>query len=148
MKVLFLKDVPGGGRKGEVKTVADGYALNFLIPRKFAELGTPAALARAERQRSGEAGEAKVQADLLRKNIAALGGITIEIAEKANEKGHLFASIHADAIAAELKKQKRITLLSEFLVLPKPIKEIGEYAIVVTEHNVTASFTLVVKPSL
>ena len=72
----------------------------------------------------------------------------IEIAEKANEKGHLFASIHADAIAAELKKQKRITLLSEFLVLPKPIKEIGEYAIVVTEHNVTASFTLVVKPSL
>ena len=148
MKIVLLKDIPNVGRRGEVKTVSDGYALNFLIPRKFAELGTSAALARAERQRSGEAGEAKIQTDLLQKNLMALEGTTIEMTEKANDKGHLFAAIHTDAIAAELKRQKGIALLPKFLVLQKQIKEIGEYAIAVTAHNVTASFTLVVKSSL
>lgn len=133
------------GRKGEVKTVSDGYALNFLIPRKLAEMGTPAAIAHAERQKSETTTESKIQADLLQKNLTALQGASLEITGKASEKGNLFSGIHAEQIAAELKKQKGIDLLPTYLVLDKPIKEVGERRIPIKVGDKTGSFTLVVK---
>lgn len=145
MKVVLLKDVPGVGRKGEVKTVSDGYGLNFLIPRRHAEMGTPAAIVKAERLKSEESVERKIQEDLLFKNLATLEGVVIEMSGKANEQGHLFARIHADAITAALKKQRGIDLLPEFLELHKPVKETGEHIISVKARDRSGRFTLVVK---
>lgn len=145
MKVVLLKDVPSVGRKGEVKTVSDGHALNFLIPKKFAIVGTPAALAHAEQVKSAEEARRTVHEDLLFKNLALVHGLTMEMTGKANEQGHLFASIHPDAIAAELKKQKGIELLPEFVVLEKPIKELGEHVVTVKAHDKTGTLLLVVK---
>ena len=145
MKVVLLKDVAGVGRKGEVKSVSDGHALNFLIPRKCAEMGTPAAIARAERFKNEAATEEKIQADLLQKNLSALPGIILEIEGKANEKGHLFSGIHAEQIAAELRKQKGIALLPKFIALAHPIKEVGEHEISVNVQGTAGKFTLVVK---
>ncbi len=144
--MVLLKDIPGVGRKGEVKTVSDGHALNFLIPRKLAEVGTPAALARAERQRKDTASEAKIQEDLLRKNVSALEGVTLEIMGKANEKGHLFSGIHREQIAEELKKQKHLELPPARIVLEQPLKAVGEYQIAVKVGEKAASFTLVISP--
>ena len=146
MKVVFLKDVAGAGRAGEVKEVSDGYAVNFLIPRRLAEAGTAAVLARIAKRASAALGEAQVQGHLLAQNLAALTGLRLEIHGKANEKGHLFASIHAKEIVLELKKQKGIDLLPEFLELPKPLKVVGEHEIRVVAGEKNAALTLFISP--
>ena len=146
MKVVLLKDVPGVGRKNEVKSVSDGYALNLLIPQKRAIMGSAPAIAHAERLQAETATLRKVQEDLLFKNLSSMEGVCVEMAGKANEQGHLFASIHGETIVAELKKQKGITILPEFLELDKPIKEVGEHKITVRIKGKTGGFTLVVKP--
>lgn len=145
MKVVLLKDIPGVGRKNDIKSVSDGYALNFLIPKKLAAVGTPQTMAHAERQKSEQAAERKIQADLLAKNFKSMEGVTVELVGKASEKGHLFASVHAKDIIAALKEQKGIDLPAEFLELPQAIKSIGEHQIAVKADGKTGSFTLVVR---
>ena len=147
MKVVLRKDIPGVGRKNEVKNVSDGYALNMLIPKKLVVPGTPATIAHAERLKSEEDTERKIHENLLFRNLAGVQGLTIEISGKANEQGHLFASIHPEAIITELKKQKGVNLSPEFLQLDKPIKEVGEHKISVKVQGKTGEFTLVVKAS-
>ncbi len=146
MKIVLLKDVPGVGRRNEVKNVSDGYALNLLIPKKLAVMGTAATIAHAERLKSEQETERRIQEDLLFKNLSSMQGVVIELSGKASEQGHLFASIHADTIALELKKQKSIDILPEFLQLDKPIKEVGEHKISVSIKGKVGGFTLVVKP--
>lgn len=145
MKIVLLKDVAGVGRKDEVKNVSDGYALNFLLPKKLATPGTPTTIAHAERMKSEQAKEREVQENLLFRNLSSAEGVTITLSSKASDKGHLFASIHADTITAELKKQTGIDLLPEFLQLDKPIKEVGEHKIGIKVQDKTGAFTLVVK---
>ena len=72
-------------------------------------------------------------------------GLMIEISGKANEQGHLFASIHPETIIAELKKQKGVDLSPEFLQLEKPLKEVGEHKIPVKVQGKTGGFTVLVK---
>jgi len=145
MKVVLLKDVAGIGRKYDVKNVADGYALNFLIPRKLATAGTPQSIAHAERVASEQKSIENIQADLLRKNLKSLEETSLTISGKANEKGHLFAGLHKEAIVSELKKQKGIDILAEFIDLSHPIKEIGEHLISVKVHDKTTQFKLIIK---
>jgi large subunit ribosomal protein L9 len=145
MKIILLKDVAGVGRRYEAKNVSDGYALNFLIPKKLAEVATPAALGRAERMKREEGALRREHEDLLLQNLAALGEARVEVQGKANEKGHLFASIHAEAIVRELKKQTGIDVLPEFLVIEKPVKEVGEHTIPVKVQDKVAHLKVVVK---
>ena len=79
MKVALLKDVPGLGKKNDVKTVSDGHALNFLIPQKLAEVATASVLARVELTKKQAEQEKKVMEDLLSKNIHTIDGQTVEI---------------------------------------------------------------------
>lgn len=144
MKVILLKDIPGVGNKYESKNVADGYAQNYLLPRKLAELGTREALKRFERMRAQGESERIIQLNLLSKNLEALAGTVIEIAERANEKGHLFSGIHRERIAEELKRQKGITLTPELILLPHPIKAIGEHTVLVSTADTRANFKLVI----
>ena len=117
----------------------------MLIPKKLAVPGTTATIAHAEQLKSAEEMERKVQDDLLFRNLSSVDGLQIELDVKANEKGHLFASIHADTIAAELKKQKGIDVLPEFLQLDKPLKEVGEHKILVKAQGKTGGLTVIVK---
>ena len=144
MKIVLLKDVANVGRKNDVKNVSDGYALNFLIPKRLATTGTPATIAHAERMQSEQAKEREVQENLLFKNLSSVEGVKIVFSGKASDRGHLFASIHKETIVAELKKQTGIDLLPEFLQLDKPIKEVGEHTIAVKVQDKTGAFTLVV----
>jgi large subunit ribosomal protein L9 len=145
MKVVLLKDVSGVGEKDDVKNVSDGYAFNFLIPRKLATAGTPAAIARAERIKSERAKEKEIQENLLFKNLSSMEGVKIEMSGKASENGHLFAGIHREAIVEALKKQAGIDILPEFLQLDKPIKEVGEHNILVNVRGKMGGFTVVVR---
>lgn len=148
MKVVLLSDVKDVGRKFEVKDVSSGYATNFLIPKGLAVAGTKTAIKRAELEKARHVAEKKIQEDLLVKNIGDLKGITVKITvekSQANDKGHLFASIHNDRIIAGIKEQTRLDVLPEFVHTEKPIKAVGDHAISVKAGGKEVEFTLSVE---
>src|SRR3989344_2702155 len=105
MKVIFLHDVPRVGKKYDVKEVNDGYATNFLLPRKLAEAATSQALSNLEKRKKTIDIEREVQEALLVKNLEAIKGKTITITAKTDEKGHLFSKIHSKEIILAMKEQ-------------------------------------------
>lgn len=142
MKVILNHNVPNVGNKYDVKTVADGFALNFLIPKGLAEVATEKTMKRLEGVKAKLVAEKGIQEDLLAKNISSIEGVKIEMTEKTNEKGHLFAGVHKEQIIPELKKQTGVDVLPEFLDMEKPIKEVGEHTIEVKVKDKTAKFTV------
>jgi len=129
MKVILLQDVPGTGRKYDVKEVKDGYGRNFLIARNLAKPATAQAIKKLEEQKKIFDEEKKIQEDLLEKTLAGLENLKITIDAKENEKGHLFAGIHAKEIKEALKKQHHLEIPEDMIELNKPIKETGEHKI-------------------
>lgn len=129
MKVILLQDVARIGRKGEVKNVSDGYAGNFLLPKKLAQVATPNAIASAEKLKKQTQQDKEVQKNILDKNIAGLKDLKVEIKAKANEKGHLFSIIHPDEISGILKEKYHLDIPSKIIEISKPIKETGEHII-------------------
>ena len=144
MKIVLLKDVVKVGKKYDVKNIADGYALNLLIPKGLAEVATPAVLKKIEKLKAEDAGHKKVQEDLLLMNLKAVEAKPLEIKEKANEKGHLFAGVHKAEIIAHMKSDRQIDMLADFIELEKPIKEVGEYTILIKVKDKTAKLKLVI----
>jgi large subunit ribosomal protein L9 len=144
MKVIFLKQVPRVAKKYEVKEVADGYALNFLFPQKAAEMATDASMKRLTELKAAHEADEKIQAELLAKNLDALKEITLTIDAKANEIGHLFAAIHKEELAERLSADARVNVPVASIVLPKPLKEAGEFNIEVKAGEKTASFKVIV----
>ena len=84
MKVILSQDITGVGRKGEVKNVSDGYAGNFLLPKKLAQVATPAAIASAEKMKNQMEQDREIQKDILEKNIKSLKDLKVQIKAKAN----------------------------------------------------------------
>lgn len=129
MKIILLQDVASMGKKYEVKNVSDGYARNFLIPRKLAKIATTQTIQEIELMKKQGLKEKEIQQDLLEKNMESLQDLKISIKEKSNEKGHLFASIDAKDISKILKKEHHLEIPAEMIEMKKPIKEIGEHKI-------------------
>lgn len=144
MKIIFLKDVPRIGKKYEVKEVANGYG-RHLIASHVAEAATPESVARIEKKMLVDASQKKVHTDLLLKNLADLSGAAITLHGKANEKGHLFASIHKEEILAELNRATHLDMHPDYVILDRPIKALGTYEIPVVIEDKKASFTVVVE---
>ena len=145
MKVIFLHDVPRVGKKHDVKEINDGYAMNFLLPRKLATIATPKAIAELELHKKELVIEREVQESLLLKNLEEIKGKTLTLKRKANEKGSLFKSIHAKELVEEMHKQNHVEISEEFIALEKPIKEVGEFEIPIEIKNKKSSFKLVVE---
>jgi len=145
MKVIFLKDVPRVGKKYDVKEVNDGYATNFLLPRKLVEIATPKAIKELEVKNNQVKVERAVQDELLTKNLAEIKDKVVILEAKAGEKGSLFSSIHKKDIAEMMYKQHHIQIDEEFMVLDKPIKVTGEFEINLSIKNKTSSFKLIIK---
>lgn len=145
MKIVLLKDVKGVGKKHDLKVVSDGFALNSLIPQGLAEVATAQVLARVEARKKQEEAERKVKEDLLAKSLKSIHDAVVTVEAEANEKGHLFAGLHAAEIAPLVKEKTGVDLLPEFIKLEKPVKEAGEHKIDVSVQGKSATFTLVVK---
>ncbi len=145
MKVIFLKDVPRVGRKYDTKEVNDGYATNFLLPRKLAVVATAKAVAEIENRKKEIAIEREVQESLLLKNLEEIKDKTVTIKAKADEKGHLFAQVHKKEIIEAMKAQNHADIGEEFIVLEKPIKEVGEHEIPISIKGKKSSFKLIVE---
>jgi large subunit ribosomal protein L9 len=142
MKVILLKDVKNVGRKYDVKDVGDGHAVNLLIPKGFAIPATASNVKRIEVQKATDTTMRTVDAELAKANIAQLGEQTIEITEKANEKGHLFAGVHTEEISKAIKKQIHLDIDPEWIKLENAIKAVGEYEINVEWHDQAGTFKL------
>ncbi len=142
MKVILLKDVPSIGHKFEVKTVADGHALNFLIPRRLALSATPSAIKQIELLRSQSAAEQKIHLDLLIKNIAALDGQVLEMKAKVNEEGHLYAGIHKKELVALIKEKAHLDISEDAIELEVPLKAVWDFPLKVSGGGKAATFTV------
>lgn len=125
MKVIFLKDVPRVGRKGEVKEVAEGYARNFLLSKKLADIATPERIKAVEQSKQAVAAHKEVQKNLLLKAIADLNASPVVIPVKANAQGHLFKGIHKAEILTALRTHGALHFKEEQIVLEQPIKSVG-----------------------
>ena len=125
MKVIFLQDVKGSGKKGEVKEVASGYAQNFLIKKGLAKEANEQNLAELKgqkRKKEKEAQEELVHANILKKTLEDL---TVELKTKSGEGGRLFGSVTSKQIVDELNKQHQIKLDKRKLDLPEGIRVLG-----------------------
>jgi large subunit ribosomal protein L9 len=139
MKVVLLKDIRGTGRAGAAITVADGHALNFLIPRGMAALATPTNLKQAEQKTAQLADERALASKLIAERMAALAQERIVFTKKANELGHLYDGLDAKEIAE--KTQLPVDAIS----LEKPIKEIGEFEIPVSQGENFGKISIVIE---
>ena len=129
MKVILLKDVKGIGKRYEEKEVKEGYALNFLIPKKLATPATGASAGQIKSIKDNEASHKEAVRRRLREQLKALSENPFEIITTANEKDHLFASITREKLSEMLKKEKGIELDPECIILPNAIKELGMFTI-------------------
>jgi len=145
MKVIFLQDVPRVGRKYDIKEVSDGYAINFLFPKKWATSATAKAVAEIERRKKEIVIEREVQEDLLVKNLEEIKDKTITIKAKTDEKGHLFSAIHEKMLVEAMEKEYHAQIDKKFIVLEKQIKEVGEFQIPIVVKNKKSSFKLIVE---
>ena len=127
MKIILLKDVKGIGRAHEAVTAADGYALNYLIPGKFAAAATQTAMKEAEGRLKQIAARKELDIKLLGQNIATLAEARIVIKVKANEKGHLYDAVGKSELSRATKEQAHIDLPEDAIKLEKPIKELGTF---------------------
>jgi large subunit ribosomal protein L9 len=144
MKVILLQDIKNIGKKGDIQNVSDGYARNFLLPRKLAEAATDTGI---QKVATAKKQEAQIQqADLEKTEALAEQLEGREIVIQAKEKdGKLFGSINAKTIAKELKKEN-LEVSEKSLILPEPIKEIGEYDVKIElPHGIEASIMVIVE---
>ncbi len=138
MKVILLDDVTKVGRRGEVRDVSDGFARNFLIPKKLALTATQGNLQNLDhikKQQEAKAGRIKSDADAVRERIEAL---VYEERRQASEEGKLFGSVTAQDLADFLEKHQ-IKIERRRIQLDEPIKTLGETVVTVRLHaQVTA----------
>ncbi|MCM3693996.1 50S ribosomal protein L9 [Neobacillus niacini] len=146
MKVIFLKDVKGKGKKGEVKNVADGYAHNFLIKQGLAIEASNANISTLEGQKKKEDKRAAEELAEAKKLGEQLEKITVELSAKAGEGGRLFGSITTKQIAEELQKKHSIKIDKRKMELSDAIRTLGHTKVPVKlHHEVVATLTVHVK---
>lgn len=145
MKVILLKDVKGVGRAHETVALADGHALNYLIPKKLAVLATPTAVKEAETRRKQAQGRSALDSALLSQNIAALAEARITLKMKANEKGHLYDAIGEPEIITAAKEQARIDIPVGAIRLEKPLKELGAFDVPVAIGDIFGKFSITIE---
>ena len=129
MKVILQQDVKGQGKKGQLVDVSDGYARNFLLPKKLAVIATAENLntmKQQEKARKAQQAAEKAEAEALSKKLESL---TVKVAAKAGEGGRLFGAATAKEISECLAQQHGLNIAKTKLVLDEPIKACGGYKI-------------------
>lgn len=134
MKVILLQDVKTLGKKDQIVDVNDGYARNFILPKKLGIEATPANLNSLKLQK---ANEAKIAAENLANAKAyaeELSKLTVVVGMKAGEGGKAFGSVSSKEIVEAAKKQHNVELDKKKVVLPEAIKSFGTYEVTVKLH--------------
>lgn len=146
MKVILLQDVKGSGKKGDLINAADGYARNYLLPKKLAMEATTAAVNNKKIQDEAKAHHAQVE---LENAIAAkdnLTGKTVTVTARAGKEGKLFGSVTAKEVAAAVQNQYKIDVDKRKIGLVSEIKAFGTFEFDLKLHTgVVAKMKVMVK---
>jgi large subunit ribosomal protein L9 len=125
MKIIFLKDVPGQGRRGEIKEVSEGYAANFLVPKKLAQLAT----ANIQVKIAKESKEAEIkklkEIEKLNHLKSELEKRTFTLKVKVGDKGQVFGGVHEKDIAEVINQKMNANIDRHQVEIGAPIKQIG-----------------------
>jgi large subunit ribosomal protein L9 len=144
MKVILKKDIKNIGKEGDIKEVSDGYARNFLLPKKLALPATESAMKQATDAKLKKLETEKIEQEKTNELARIISGKKIIIRAK-EKKGKLFGSITAKNIAQELKKEK-IEISEKSIIIKNPLKKIGEYEIKINlDYSISSSFLLLIK---
>jgi large subunit ribosomal protein L9 len=145
VKVVFLEEVEGSGRTGEVRNVADGYARNYLLPRKLAVPATEHNIRIAQARAEGEVKRQAVldaDAEVL---AGKLAGLTITIEVRVGEQGRLYGSVTARDIVEALEKPLGMLLEHRQVELEEPIRQVGLFEVPLKlSRNVRATLQVAV----
>ena len=140
MKVIFLKDVKGKGKKGEVKEVSTGYAQNFLLKNNVAIEATPSNMSQLEGQKTRQKKDAAAELAEAKELKEQVEKLTVELKAKTGEDGRLFGSITSKQIGQALEKQNKIKVDRRKMDLPEPIRALGFTNVQIKLHpDVTAT---------
>ncbi|MGJ9459170.1 50S ribosomal protein L9 [Oceanobacillus sp. CF4.6] len=134
MKVIFLKDVKGKAKKGEVKNVPDGYARNYLLKNKLAEEATAGSLKALEAQKRKSSQMEQQEKEEAMNLKDTLTELTIELKAKSGESGRLFGSITSKQIGDALNKQHGYKIDKRKIELDQPIRALGYTTVPVKLH--------------
>ncbi len=135
MKVIFLKDVKGKGKKGEIKNVADGYAHNFSLKNNLATEANQATISALDGQKRKQDQQAEQVLEDARKLKEKLEDITVDLKAKSGEGGRLFGSITTKQVAEQLHKSTGIKIDKRKMELDDAIRGIGYTNIPVKLHQ-------------
>lgn len=145
MKVVLLADVKGHGKKGELCNVSDGYARNFLFPKKLAIEANATAMNELRNREESKAHHIAEKKKTAEETAAKLDGKQIEITAKAGASGKLFGAVTAKEIAAEIKKKFDIDIDRRKMQVAD-IKQFGEYTAEIKLYSgITAKMQVIVK---
>ncbi|HEY5685544.1 MAG TPA: 50S ribosomal protein L9 [Acidimicrobiia bacterium] len=134
MRLILLSNVADLGKKGDLVEVADGFARNYLLPKKKAMLATDGALDQAEKLRAAREQAEKVAKDEAERVASQLAGVRVVLAAQAGDEGKLYGSVSAADVTEGIKKFTGVTLDRSVLELRVPIKAIGLHEVWVKLH--------------
>ena len=129
MKVILQQDVRGQGKKGQLVEVSDGYARNFLLPRKLAVSATAEnvnTMKQQEKAKKAQMAAEKAEAEAVAKKLE---GLMVKISAKAGEGGRLFGAVTTKEISEALSAQHGLNIAKTKIVLEDPIKSCGSYSL-------------------
>ena len=129
MKVILLQDVKGKGKKGQMLEVSDGYARNFMLPRKLAMEATPDAINTMRRNDKAAADKAARERAEAMETAKKLKELTLVVTARGGGAGRLFGSVTNQEIADALKAKTGIALDKRKIVISDPIKNVGTYTV-------------------
>ncbi len=145
MKVLLLADVKGQGKKDQIVEVSDGYARNFLFPKKLAVVADNKVMSEAKSREESKQFRLKEEKAAAQALAAKLGSLTVKISAPSGADGRLYGSVTTKDIADELAKQHKINIDKRKLSLPENIKAYGTYNVEVKVYpEVTATLKVTV----
>ena len=143
MKVILLQDVKSLGKKDEVVEISDGYARNYILPKKIGVEATPRNLNELKLQKANSEKIAREQLEAAKALAADLEPRQVVVSIKAGEGGKAFGSVSSKEIAAALKEQHGIELDKKKILLGESLKSFGNYEVAVKLHpQVTGKFTV------
>lgn len=125
MKLLLKQDVKGTGKAGDVVNVSDGYARNFLIPKKLAVPADSGNINAANIKKNAEKHRIEVQRKNAKELASGMSNLTVRVYAKAGEGGRLFGSVTGKEIAEALKEQYDISIDKKKIRIDEPIKQTG-----------------------
>ena len=135
MKVILLKDVKGTGKKGEMKEVSDGYARNFLLPKKMAIVADNTAVKELNEKNKAAENKAQKEYEAAVELGKKMKEMNIVMYSKAGDGGRLFGSITSKDIAEQLKKQHDIVVDKRKVLLNEPIRVLGSTNVEIKIHQ-------------